>query len=278
MQAKKKFGQNFLKDTSVLNKIIQSMSHNNNKLVEIGPGLGDLTSKLLEHKKVKAYEVDDDLSAYLKTHFCKQIQDGNLELIEQDVMLSWEQGSLEVGNYDIVANLPYYIATAIILRALRDTKCKNITVMIQKEVALKFAAKEGQKEFCSLSVLASSIAKVELLFDVLPSSFEPEPKVVSSLIRFEKFQEYEDIFSQDEFMRFEKFLKVAFSQPRKTLIKNLSQAYAKDTLIDSFERFKLPLHVRGHQVDTSTFLCLYENITKVQKYERTNSKQEKASR
>ncbi len=275
MRAKKQFGQNFLKDSSVVYKIIQSMPKNDHQVVEIGPGLGDLTSRLLEIKKVKAYEVDDDLSVFLKTHFFEQIQNKNLELIEQDVLKAWEKGSLHEREYDLVANLPYYIATAIILKALKDKMCKNMTLMIQKEVALKFAALPKQRDFCSLSVLARSISDVQILFDVLPSSFEPEPKVVSSVIRFRKFQEYKDRFGDSSIDDFEKFLKVAFAQPRKTLMKNLSQSYPKQSLLEVFEKFDLPLQIRAHEIDTKTYHRLFENTLKVKDDGKTNKQQNK---
>ncbi len=260
MQAKKKFGQNFLKDDTVVAKIIQSMSCEN-ALIEIGPGLGDLTTKLLEVTDVKAYEVDNDLSVYLKDKFSDQIDSGSFKLVEQDVLEAWSGGSLEKNDYNIVANLPYYIATAIILLGLKDIKCKSMTVMIQKEVALKFAASKGQKEFCALSVLAQSVADVNVLFDVPPCAFEPAPKVVSSVIKFTKFEKSDKAFCGNE--KFENFLKVAFKAPRKTLMKNLSQVYEKEFLKDFFKRFDLPLTIRGHEVDTSTYHNLFKMITKV---------------
>lgn len=262
MIAKKKFGQNFLKDESVVDKIIQSMScKKEHKLVEIGPGLGDLTSKLLHVKDVIAYEVDDDMSVYLKTHFQKQIEQKSLKILEIDVLKAWENKTLLDEHYDIVANLPYYIATAIILRALKDKMCKNMTLMIQKEVALKFCAKPKDKNFCALSVLASSIAKVSMLFDVPACAFEPMPKVISSVIRFEKHNEYEDIFTEG-IEEFEIFLKRVFSQPRKTLFKNLSSFYEKSYLQNIFEMYDFALHVRAHEIDTKTYHRLYKTIKK----------------
>ncbi len=260
IQAKKKFGQNFLKDSSIVEKIIQSMSCEN-ALVEIGPGLGDLTEKLLNVTDVKAYEVDNDLSVYLKEKFFEQIKDGKFQLIEQDVLKAWEEASLNDSDYDIVANLPYYIATAIILKALKDDLCKSLTVMIQKEVASKFAANPKQKEFCALSVIAQSVADVDVLFDVPSTAFEPEPKVVSSVIRFKKFKEKDVEFKSNE--KFEKFLKTAFAQPRKTLMKNLSSAYSKSHLQTFFQELSLPLNVRGHEVDTQTYHNLFKKLIKV---------------
>lgn len=269
MRAKKRFGQNFLKDSAILNKIIQSMSHcvtdTSKGLVEIGPGLGDLTHELLHVKHVVAYEVDDDLSVLLKKRFNKEIQNGQFILKEIDVLRAWEENkSLHVNSYDIVANLPYYIATSIILRGLKDENCKSMTVMIQKEVAQKFSASPSMRDFSALSILANMIAKVELLFDVPPSSFEPMPKVVSSVIRFEKIKEYKDVFgTQANFKKFEGYLRHAFKSPRKTLIKNLSFFTHKKELEEFFSLLDLPYTIRPHEVDTKTHHHLYKMITKV---------------
>ncbi len=259
--AKKKYGQNFLQDSNIITKIIESIPKNDHELIEIGAGLGDLTHKLLEVKKVKAYEVDDDLSIYLKKRFSKELEDKKFVLIPQDVLKAWQGKSLQDSDYDLVANLPYYIATAIILRALKDKSCKNMIVMIQKEVAQKFVAISKQKEFCALSVIAQSIAEVSILFDVPPNAFKPMPKVVSSVIKFEKFHESEQGFCVSD--KFEKFLRACFMQPRKILIKNLSQIRDKQSLKEIFLKLSISLNIRPHEVDIKTYHHLFDNITKV---------------
>ena len=271
IKAKKQFGQNFLKDTSVLTKIIQSMPHNEtNALVEIGPGLGDLTQKLLQVKSVTAYEVDDELSALLKKTFRDALHEGRLVLQETDVLEAWRSlGNLSDKSYDLVANLPYYIATTIILNALKDKKCKSMTVMIQKEVAEKFSANVGDKEFSSLAILAQTLGPVRLMFDVPPESFDPAPKVVSSVIRFDKQREFvsdddSGVFSSMEaYQEFESYLKYAFNSPRKTMIKNLSARYDKALLLSLFEQLELGATLRPHQVDTATHHHLFNKLTKV---------------
>lgn len=271
VKAKKHFGQNFLKDTSVLTKIIQSMPLNeSNALVEIGPGLGDLTQKLLQVKPVIAYEVDDELSALLKKTFKDAYNEGRLDLQETDVLEAWEkQGSLCTRSYDLVANLPYYIATSIILNALKDKKCKSMTVMIQKEVAEKFAANVGDKEFSSLSILGQTLGSVRILFDVPGTAFDPPPKVVSSVIQFNKrrafvSEEDEAVFPDIQtYERFEKHLKEAFKSPRKTMVKNLSMLYNKADVIALFESLEIPPSHRPHQVDTATHHHLFNELTKV---------------
>jgi len=145
--AKKRFGQNFLQDSVYINKIIQSMSDDDRPVVEIGPGLGDLTKRLLEAKRVTAYEVDKRLCAYLQKEFAKHILNGRLQLKCGDVQQYWEKKSLMATPYHVVANLPYYIASNLIIKALQDTNCISVLAMVQKEVAEKFAAGVGKKNF-----------------------------------------------------------------------------------------------------------------------------------
>jgi len=108
IEAKKRFGQNFLKDSTVLDKIIQSMPYNERKLIEIGPGLGDLTRLLLEVKPLRAYEVDRDLCVHLKDKFHKEIEKNKLELIQKNILESLEEGTLCKEPYDLVANLIFF--------------------------------------------------------------------------------------------------------------------------------------------------------------------------
>ena len=216
------------------------MPNANNLVVEIGPGLGDLTEKLLERRRVLAYEIDKDLCKILQKKFSK------LELKCGDVLDYW-QDSLADENYDLIANLPYYVATNIILRALKDKNTKNILVLIQKEVADKFCAKVGDKNYSGISILASNVSKVKKLFDIPPGAFSPAPKVTSSVILFEKFTEG---FNEE----FAKFLKIAFSNPRKTLKKNLS--------VFNFEpsEYGFENTIRPHQVDSSDFFRLFSAL------------------
>ena len=188
VKAKKQYGQNFLKDTTILDKIIQSMPNNNNYVVEIGPGLGDLTKNLVKYKDLTAYEVDTDLIGILESKFAIEIKEGKLKLIHADVLEAWnKQDSLHDGKYDLIANLPYYIATNIILRAFEDIACENIIVMVQKEVAQKFTARVNDKEYSSLGVITESISvDSRILFDVPPESFDPIPKVISSILYITK--------------------------------------------------------------------------------------------
>jgi 16S rRNA (adenine1518-N6/adenine1519-N6)-dimethyltransferase len=251
--ADKKFGQNFLKDSSILNKIIEAMPKDGLPIVEIGPGLGDLTRQLLSVGQVRAYEVDKRLCQYLKDEFKEPLNSGNLELVCKDILK--QKSSLFEQEYALVANLPYYIATKIILNALRDSNCKRLLVMVQKEVALKFSAKSKDKNFGSLAILAQSVANVELLFDVPPEAFEPQPKVTSAILYIEKLSSLEDL-------AFEEFLKVAIKQPRKTLIKNLSTKYDKNILSSIFKKLNIKSTARAHELELSVYHHLYQELKK----------------
>ena len=267
IEAKKRFGQNFLKDTTVLNKIIQSMSNDNLKLVEIGPGLGDLTRLLLKDRTLKAYEVDRDLCVHLRDKFQKEIEEEKLNLIQGDVLDSFNTGSLEEEPYEIVANLPYYIATKIILEALEDDLCKSVLVMVQKEVALKFCAQVKTKEFSSLSILSQSIADVELLFDVPADSFEPAPKVTSSVLKIVKKREFtqgkDALFENiQDFIGFKKYLRISYSSPRKTWIKNISSIYDKTIAKKLLEEFNIKANTRSHELSVTNHLNLYSGLRK----------------
>jgi len=252
VKAKKKFGQNFLQDSTVLSKIIEAMPKNEHKIVEIGPGLGDLTKFLVNVKSVAAFEVDTDLCKLLQEKFQKELSSKTLQLHCGDVLQAWKE-SLYDETYDLVANLPYYIATNIILKALKDKNCKNILVMVQLEVAQKFCAKSGDKAFSSLAIITNSIAKCSIVQMVPPKAFNPPPKVESAVLLIEKFNDRDD-------EGFERFLKLCFSQPRKTLLKNLSSSYEKPILQDIFTLLGFTLNMRPHQLTTDDYHQLYKNI------------------
>lgn len=262
-RAKKHFGQNFLRDSQVLYKIVQSIPKLAIPCIEIGVGLGDLTQELLKvESSVVAYEVDLDLCSLLDEKFSNEIQSGRLNIIYQDILdLPSQQTWLCPSDYKVVSNLPYYVATHIILRLLRDKSCKAMLVMTQKEVAEKFCAKSGQKEFCALSVLVESFGKAQNLFDVPKEAFSPQPKVTSSVFALHKFSQplWQEDFSLDNL---EFFLKLAFCAPRKKLIKNLAQNFDKAQLESIFARIGISQDARAHEVETASFHQILKFLTK----------------
>ena len=256
VKAKKEFGQNFLKDSSILDKIIQSMPHNNNHIVEIGPGLGDLTKNLVKYKDVTAYEVDTDLIGILKSKFANEIESKKFTLKHIDVLRAWDELKfLHDGKYDLIANLPYYIATNIILRAFEDELCEHIIVMVQKEVAEKFTAKTNDKEYSSLGIMTELIScNSRILFDVPPEAFEPPPKVTSSILYIKK--DLSKSFDKE----FNKFLKACFVQPRKKLSKNLTSILDKNTISDIYKELDIDENIRPHEVSSSLYSQMYTRV------------------
>ncbi|WP_457607379.1 16S rRNA (adenine(1518)-N(6)/adenine(1519)-N(6))-dimethyltransferase RsmA [Nitratifractor sp.] len=253
--ADKRFGQNFLKDESIVRQIIQAMPDDDLPVVEIGPGLGDLTKELVRVRQVTAYEVDKRLCEFLREEFSREIAEGKLHLECGDVLERWSEGGLSDRPYRLIANLPYYIATHILLRALRDPLCRSTLTMVQKEVAEKFAAPTGDRNFSALSVLAQSAGEARGLFDVPPEAFAPPPKVTSSILEIRKERNLED-------EGFERFLKTAFRQPRKTLYRNLASVYPKAALDPLYTEMDLPRNSRPHQVGTTLYHRLYHALTK----------------
>lgn len=265
IKAKKQYGQNFLKDSSVLTKIIQAIPNNVDYILEIGPGLGDLTRQILKNFPLTSYEIDSDLYKILKEEFSEDIKSGHFKLILTDANKVYEEeASFLEREYFLVANLPYYVATKMILSAYKDKNCQGFIVMIQKEVALKFSAEVKDKEYSALSILGNLQGKTELLFDVEAECFEPSPKVKSSVIKFIKekplFQEASIFKDEEAYENFCAFLKVAFSAPRKTLIKNLSSSYDKKLLLELLASYEISDKIRPHELNITLYLNIYEKV------------------
>jgi 16S rRNA (adenine1518-N6/adenine1519-N6)-dimethyltransferase len=229
------------------------MPKDNFRVAEIGPGLGDLTKELVKVRNVTAFEVDKRLCEHLTSEFETSVHEGRFELRCGDVLEHWKSGKLLDEPYHLVANLPYYIATNIILKAFKDEHCQSVLVMVQKEVAVKFSAQAKQKEFSSLSVLAQSVGKATLCFEVEPEAFVPPPNVTSAVLLIEKTQSRDD-------EKFEAFLKIAFAQPRKKLSKNLSTVFSKDIVHQLFTKLGLDANLRPHEAETSIYHHIYNEL------------------
>jgi 16S rRNA (adenine1518-N6/adenine1519-N6)-dimethyltransferase len=233
IKAKKSLGQNFLNDESVARRIIDLVSPNLNEiLIEVGPGTGVLTRKLVDRSGyVLAVEIDPRLADSLRSSLKRR----NLSVITADALkLNWEEviegrrNTLRSFHPDrtggervrVVANLPYYISTPIIEMFLSIRHhLFDMTLMLQKEVAERITNEPGGKEYGYLSVSVQYYCVASLLFEVPPSAFTPEPKVRSAVIRL-KIREQPVIQVEDE-RRFFALVRAAFSQRRKTILNNL---------------------------------------------------------
>lgn len=252
-KAKKYFGQHFLKDEGVLHKIAESITNDGAQIIEIGSGLGDLTKELLKIDRVVAYEIDADAIEVLHTRFANELASKRLILHEGDVLGHFKH-SLYDKKYKIVANLPYNIGTKIIVEALKDKNCTQITAMLQKEVASRFCARSSERDFSSLSVLRNLVGDCELLELVPPACFSPPPKVDSAVIRITKHQD-----SFDEGLA--SFVRLCFSAPRKTLRSVLFRHYDRNIIERAFLDLDIDAMTRAHQLDEKIFSLLYKSLT-----------------
>jgi 16S rRNA (adenine1518-N6/adenine1519-N6)-dimethyltransferase len=248
--AKKSLGQNFLRDPHYLNRIADAAQVGlTDQVLEIGPGLGHLTTVLtLRAKKVLAIEVDDRLIPHLQSKFSTC---WNFELIHADA-LEYDYGSLN-NRWKVVANLPYYISTPIIQKLIvhRD-KFISLTLMLQKEVAERIAAPPGGREYGYLSVLVQFYSDPRIEFKVPPGAFSPSPEVDSVVITL-TLRDQPAVMVRDEAF-FIRVIKAAFSQRRKTLRNSLKQLEApKDRMDAVFNSTGIDLGRRAETLSVEEF-------------------------
>lgn len=225
--AKKSLGQNFLVDHNYINKIISALNPKViETIIEIGAGQGALTEKLVNSgANVFAIELDRDLIPLLIEDFGSN---ENFTLIEQDALQTnfdeigkEQRAKNKEQNTKLVANLPYYISTAILQHLIEyRTGFSELILMLQREVVHRITAEAGNTERGFLTVLIESYFETERLFDVPPNAFRPAPKIWSSVIRLKP--KPENLIENDEFFR--KLVSVGFQQKRKTILNNLKNA------------------------------------------------------
>lgn len=218
-------------------------------IIEIGPGLGDLSEKILDHYDLISYEIDSELCDYLTS----KLSTNRFIVHNEDVLkIKFNKHSwLHSNPYLLVSNLPYYIATRIIINTIKDSMCKGMIVMTQKEVAYKFCANSNDRYFSSLSVLANSVSSDIRLIENVPScAFEPRPKVESSIFSINK----------DKFIikdGFEEFLKESFSMPRKKISNNLSHI---KNIMEILNKLNINHTLRPHQINTFQYHQIFNTI------------------
>ena len=243
--AKKKFGQNFLKDSSIIHAIIQSIQPlQDDLLVEIGPGLGALTKPLLEKTKhLFAIELDRDIINWMQNQYSKN----NITIFNEDVLnFNFHQFDKKIR---IVGNLPYNISTPILFKCIEDIKIiADLHFMLQKEVVDRMIAAPSSSEYGRLSVMLQYYFAMEHLVHVPKESFDPEPKVESSFVRLIPYDHYP--FVANNIDQFGKIVKEAFSQRRKTIrntLKNFMNA-------NDFENIDINPQLRAENLSVSDFV------------------------
>jgi 16S rRNA (adenine1518-N6/adenine1519-N6)-dimethyltransferase len=221
--AKKRFGQNFLADERIIERIIREVNPRADEtIVEIGPGRGALTSRLIDAgAHLCAIEFDRDLIPLLREKFAA---DPNFTLVEGDALIVDLCSIIAPATQArVVANLPYYISTAILQRLIEQRSClTEMTLMLQREVVERIAAPPGGSERGYLSVLVQAYCETETLFDVAPAAFRPVPKVWSTVVRL-TVRRQPGIEVSDEQLLW-RVVSAGFAQRRKTIFNNLRHA------------------------------------------------------
>ena len=246
-QARKRFGQNFLIDDQIVNRIVATISpKKSDNIVEIGPGKGALTFPLLEHlDHLSVIEIDRDLISFLKSK-----KQDRLTIYEADA-LKFDYGLIS-NNLRIVGNLPYNISSPLLFHLLSiNNQIIDMTFMLQKEVVDRIVAKNGSKTYGRISVMMQAFFEVESMFTVPKESFDPKPKIESAILclktRAKPLAENTKLL--------EKIVKVSFSQRRKTLKNCL-----KSILIQ--EQTEIDLSQRAEMLSVDNFITLMKDYEK----------------
>ena len=250
---KKKLGQHFLIDNAILEKIVENLDLTNKHVIEVGPGKGNLTEKILKKKPSKVYliEMDRTLEPFLKNIIKKYHLDVKILFQDATKLQLYELINEEI---ILVANLPYNIATTLIISWFKYIKCfSSLTVMVQKEVAQRLTAEISSKFYGRLSVLARLHANIEKMFDVEPDSFFPKPKVNSSVIRLTPKKVFD--FNYE---KLDRTLKICFTHRRKILKNNLRKTPENVKLEKKMRQNNINPYLRPQELSPKDFINLSE--------------------
>ena len=258
---KKKFGQNFIIDENIISSIVTKSGIDKDTLViEIGPGAGSLTSKLAEFSKnVLCYEIDTTLKEILNENLKNT---NNVEIIYQDFLQADVVTDIKKYNYKklyIVANLPYYITTPIIIHVIEENlNIDKMVVMVQKEVGDRFKAQPGLKDYNSLSIYLNYYFGVKKLMDISKNIFLPKPNVDSIVVEFTKKENRYHLIDEQLFF---KLIRDSFTQKRKTIRNNLKN-YDLNKIEEVLKKHNQDLSTRAEQITIETFVEIANNLTK----------------
>ncbi|MDO4499983.1 MAG: 16S rRNA (adenine(1518)-N(6)/adenine(1519)-N(6))-dimethyltransferase RsmA [Erysipelotrichaceae bacterium] len=253
LKAKKKFGQNFLIDSNVVDKIAKGACDPECLTIEIGPGLGALSEMLLKYSKaVDAYEIDRDMYDILN----RTIDNERFKVTLED-FLDTDLSKYENEEIRICSNLPYYVTTPILFKLFNSNlNISKITVMVQKEVADRFKAPVNSEDYNALSLIVQYLYNVKLEMNVPKGVFYPQPKVDSAVISFtpkivRNFEYEKGLFE---------FIEKCFMKRRKTLNNNLRDFLDKETIEKIFSTLSLKESVRAQELTLDEFIKMYEVV------------------
>ncbi len=265
IRAKKKFGQNFLVDENIIDKTIEmSDIHSDDVIIEIGPGLGNLTEKLLDKSElVIAFEIDEDMINILEDRFKNR---NNFILINKDILKVnindiLKQNNISLDSVKLIANLPYYITTPIMFKIFEEScYIKSMTIMVQKEVADRIISKPKSKDYGMLTINTEYYGEAIKLFDVPNTSFLPSPKVTSSIIKICLVKRY-DAKNEEIFF---KLIKASFAQRRKKLINSIENSNVlsikKEDLKKILDKNNIPDTARAEELTIKQYINIANEI------------------
>ena len=257
---KKSLGQNFINDDNIIKKMINSVDIDKETLViEIGPGAGVLSNEIIpKSKNAILYEIDTRLEDILIPRLSNY---NNYKIIFNDFLKEDIKTEIKKYSYEklyVVANLPYYITTPILEKLINEVSPDKIVIMIQKEVADRFCAKVGNKDYGYITAYLNYFYDIKKLFDVSRNCFTPKPNVDSTIISMGK-KDRELIVKDLEY--FNNFLKDCFRFKRKTLRNNL-KAYNLDTIEYVLKKYNFDLSTRAENIDTDIFVEIVNELLK----------------
>lgn len=252
---KKSLGQNFLIDKNFVDKIIDIADIENENVLEIGPGIGTITYEMAKTaKKVLAVEIDENLIPILQQNL---EEFSNVKVINQDILkvdlkkLIEEEFSNQ--SFKVVSNLPYYITTPIIeLLITSNFTCKDMTIMVQKEVAQRMVASANDKDYSSLSVFVKFYSDAKILVNLPKTVFMPQPKIDSSILNL-KLRIYDEKVDQKKLFN---LVRAGFNKRRKTILNSLSDVASKEDLKIAFEKTGLRENLRAENLSLDDFIKL----------------------
>ena len=252
-KAKKKYGQNFLIDNSIIDKIINSVSINeNDKIIEIGPGKGFLTTELINfNTDLYCFEIDNDMSKFLD----KYNSDKTKIIYEDFLNINLNNYFNSNDNIHVIANIPYYITTPIIEHLIESKlNILDMTLMVQKEVAQRLSAKPGNSEYGYITAYLNYYFDIYKEIDVSRNCFDPIPNVDSAVIKLIKNKKQ----CNNEELLF-KLLKDAFKMKRKNLKNNLKD-YDLNKILEVLNKYNLDLTNRAEDLSIDIFIDIVNNI------------------
>ena len=256
---KKSLGQNFLIDKNFVDKIVESADIENQNVLEIGPGIGTITYEMAKTaKKVVVIEIDKGLIPILEQNL---EEFDNVKIINEDILkvdlVKLIEEEFDGESFKVVSNLPYYITTPIIEKLITTgIPCKDMTIMVQKEVGQRMVASEVDKEYSSLSVFIKFYTEAKTLVNLPKSVFMPQPKIDSTILNL-KLRIYDENVDQETLF---KLVRAGFNKRRKTILNSMSDVVDKEDLKVAFEKTGLKANLRAENLSIDDYIKLANQI------------------